>query len=485
MPREHPRCGRMERVSSPARPNLLLVVTDDQGPWALGRETPELITPTLDRLADEGTVLSRFFCASPVCSPARASMLTGRMPSAHGIHDWLRAEGLEREPGGPSLLDPGAAGTAGIDTIGAMLARGGYRCALAGKWHVGPSGRPAAGYAHWYAHRSGGGPYHGAPIWEMDETRGRPVDPPRPAREPRYLTEAIGERALEFLARHRAAADDAPFFLHLTPTAPHDPWAGGNHPAELRGLYDGTDFPHVPSPPWHPWFRREAFPGAVADRRTHLVGYAAAVTGVDRMLGRVIRDLAEHGELERTIILFTSDNGFSCGHHGIWGKGNGTWPLNFWDSSVRVPFIARGPGIAAGRTTDALVSSTSLYETIAELTDVAPRPDPWRAGRSAAGLLRAGPSPASASSDAVVVHDEYGAHRMIRTAQHVYVTRREGPAELYDLHADPGEERNLSEDPAHRELRAALHERLGTFFRAHARPETDGWHRDVDGDGQD
>ena len=72
------------------KPNIVFILTDDQGAWALGRETPEIITPNLDRMADEGVYFRNFFCASPVCSPARCSLVTGRLPSAHGVHDWLR-----------------------------------------------------------------------------------------------------------------------------------------------------------------------------------------------------------------------------------------------------------------------------------------------------------------------------------------------------------------------------------------------------------
>lgn len=500
------------------RPNILLVLTDDQGPWALGHETPELVTPTLDRLIAEGTYLRRFFCASPVCSPARASLLTGRMPSAHGVHDWLRPEGVEPPQPPGSYLEQ-------RDSIAPLLDRGGYRCGLAGKWHVGPSDVPAPGYESWYAHRYGGGPYYDAPIWEVDPATGIPAVPARAGTEPRYLTDAIGDEAIAFLDRHGTADRTArPFFLQLATTAPHDPWTGGDHPAELLDLYADTDFPNVPAPPWHPWFLPEQFAGPVADRHAHLAGYAAAVTGVDRMLARVLEALRRRGMLEDTIVLFTSDNGFSCGHHGIWGKGNGTWPLNFWENSIRVPFIAWGPGIASGRVCDDLVSATGLYETLAELTGARPSPDPLRASSGFADLLRkenggsgsaderpstgagqptarggqpstelgqpsAGAEQPSArhrqQADAeIVVHDEYGGHRMIRTDRWKLVLRREGPAELYDLETDPEEAANLADSRSHRAVREDLANRLEAFFARASDPRLDGWQLPVSGLGQ-
>ena len=461
------------------RPNVLMVVTDDQGPWALGIETPELHTPTLDRLAREGTYLRRFFCASPVCSPARASLLTGRMPSAHGVHDWLRPEGVEKPQPPGSYLDS-------IPTIAQQLAGAGYRCGMAGKWHVGYSHEPAPGYEYWYAHRLGGGPYYDAPIWEFDEQTGRSSPEPVETTEERYFTDAVGDQAVDFLNRHAAAGEreggDRPFFLQLTTTAPHDPWTGGNHPPELVSLYDDTDFPSVPDPAPHPWFDQDTFRGAVEDRHAHLAGYAAAVTGVDRLLARVLEHLERTGQLEHTIVLFTSDNGFSCGHHGIWGKGNGTWPLNFWENSIRVPFIAWGPGIATGQVSDQPVSATSLFETIMELTGAEATPDPLRAGRSVAGLLRG--DTLSDPCEEVVVLDEYGGNRMIRTRRWKYVTRLDGPTELYDLAADPDEKRDLSADAAHAEVREQLHARLRDRFGVLSETGLDGWELPVTGLGQ-
>ncbi len=130
---------------NPDRPNVLFILSDDHGLWALGcAGNPEIRTPNLDRLADEGTRFERFFCASPVCSPARASLLTGRIPSQHGVHDWIR-EGNVGE-GAVEYLT----GQRGYTEI---LAGHGYRCGLSGKWHLGDSQVPQKGFAHWYVHQ--------------------------------------------------------------------------------------------------------------------------------------------------------------------------------------------------------------------------------------------------------------------------------------------------------------------------------------------
>jgi arylsulfatase A-like enzyme len=476
------------------RPNVLLLVTDDQGAWAMGSRMPELRTPTLDRLQREGTTLEHFFCASPVCSPARASLTTGRMPSAHGVHDWIRPDTLARTESPRRPIDPDYLGRAeGADTLAEMFSRSGYRCGMVGKWHVGSSDTPAPGFDHWWAHQLGGGPYYGAPVWEHDEGTGRPMEPAVPTTEPEYLTEAIARRALETLDRIPAAE---PFFLQVNWTAPHDPWFD-SHPRELVDLYADTDFPSVPQPPHHPWFLPEQFASAVADRHGALAGYCAALTGVDRSIAALLERLEEEGRLDDTIVVFTSDNGFSCGHHGMWGKGNGTAPLNFWEPSITVPFVVRWPGrIAAGAVDERPASAVDLLDTLAELMGAMPREDPLRAGRSFAPRLlgaQAGPGGEGGAADEpgaetgetpIVIHDEYGANRMLRTERWKLVVRREGPAELYDLRQDPLEEENLAEEPAHAERRRELTARLEGWFSRCSAPALDGWATDVDGTGQ-
>src|SRR5699024_9695527 len=129
-------------------------------------------------------------------------------------------------------------------------------------------------------------------IWQQAAGTGVPASPARPGTEPAYLTDAITDRALDFV--HGTAEDRRPFFLQVNWTAPHDPWLDGNHPADLLDLYADTDFPSVPQPPPHPWFVRQNFARALADRRGALAGYCAALSGVDRSIEAIL------AQLERT-----------------------------------------------------------------------------------------------------------------------------------------------------------------------------------------
>jgi choline-sulfatase len=446
------------------RPNVLVVLTDDQGPWAMGHRNPDLVTPAIDGLTASGTELDRFFCASPVCSPARASLLTGRMPSAHGVHDWIRGEayGVRDED---SYL-------AGLGNTPELLAAAGWECGHSGKWHLGTSRRPAPGFDHWYAHRTGDGRYVGAPVWR-DE---------RAEAEPRYLTEAITEEAVGFL---RGNADsDRPFYLQVNYTAPHSPWVD-QHPARYTDTYAGSTFDSCPRAQPHPWFSWEPGPvsDAMRDPLPSLLGYFASLTAVDAGVRQLLDLLDAAGLRESTCVVYTSDNGFSCGQHGIWGKGNATWPLNMWENSVRVPFVVSLPGrIPAGRVDSGLTSACDLHPTLLDLAGVPAPDDPLAAGRSVLPRLL---GEEEAGSEAVVVFDEYGGTRMVRTPEWKYVVRHSGgPHELYHLAEDPDERANRVTEPACAAVRAELAGVLHDWFARHNAAERDAFARPVSGRGQ-
>ena len=423
------------------RPNIVLLLSDDQGFWAMGcAGNSEILTPNIDRLAREGMRFDNFFCASPVCSPARASLLTGCIPSQHGIHDWLRDDD-ERQAAIEYL--------AGQYSFTKALAEAGYDCALSGKWHMGASEKPQQGFSHWFCHKSGGGPYYGAPLYRNGGLY----------RESRYVTDVITDDALEYLDSR--AGCDQPFFLYVGYTAPHAPWLN-NHPKEYTDLYRDCPFVSVPHLPRHPdsiYLTDEV----AKDERANLIGYYAAVTAMDANIGRILQKLEDMGIAENTLVVFTSDNGFSCGHHGFWGKGNATFPLNLFEESVKVPFIARHPGrIPKGTVCDALISAYDFMPTLLEYTAVHAADAQLRPGVSFAPALE---GRTFTQHEEVVVLDEYGPNRMIRDRRYKYITRYPyGPNELYDLQSDPGETTNLLKDAAWQQLGQEMKQRLEEWF---------------------
>jgi choline-sulfatase len=448
----------------PERPNILFILSDDQGAWALGcAGNPEIRTPNLDRLAHRGVRFDNFFCTSPVCSPARASLLTGDIPSRHGVHDWVRVGSV-----GDNRVDY----LAGQTLLTDVLAGDGYRCGLVGKWHLGASDVARRNFVKWFAHQSGMGPYYNAPM----------IDHDRPVIVEGYLSDVLSDVACAFV--HDDATRAEPFWLSLCFTAPHYPWID-SHPKAFTDLYAGCAFTSCPDEAPHPWFTggKPAIAKGRRERRESLIGYFAAVSAMDAAIGRLLDALDAQGLTESTLVVFMSDNGMNLGHHGIWGKGNGTRPQNMYDTSVKVPCIISQPGrIPAGRVSDALVSGYDVFPTILDYAGVRCTPSRPKPGRSFRRLLEG--QPASAEMP-VVVYDEYGPVRMVRTSGWKYVHRYpDGPHELFDLRADPGERTNLIDDDAAAPTLASLRERLDAWFRTYVDPRRDGCDKGVTGCGQ-
>ena len=250
-------------------------------------------------------------------------------PSQHGIHDWIRAGNLPAAQCPKPFMDDNSAieYLAGLPSYTQILAENGYTCGLSGKWHLGDSMQPQQGFRFWRVIPYGGSDYYGAAILRDGVMT---VDD-------RYLTDVITEGALEFLEKQ--GQGDQPFYLSVHYTAPHSPWDRNQHPAELVDLYADCAFATCPDEGVHPWQINSAPRGVGARRHELLSGYYASITAVDRGVGALLAWLDAHGLAEQTLIIFTGDNGMNMGHHGIWGKGNGTFPQNMYDTSVKVPFI--------------------------------------------------------------------------------------------------------------------------------------------------
>jgi arylsulfatase A-like enzyme len=423
----------------------------------------DIITPALDGIAASGIRFTDFFCTSPVCSPARASLLTGDIPSRHGVHDWIRVGSV-----GDTRVDY----LAGQTLITDVLAEHRYRCALIGKWHLGASDVPRPNFVKWFAHQSGMGPYYGAPM--VDHDRRCTVDG--------YLSDVLSDAARDFVRGEVQSPD--PFWLSLCFTAPHYPWID-SHPKAFTDLYEDCAFTSCPDEPPHPWFtggKAEIGKGR-QQRRQSLIGYFAAVSAMDAAIGRVLDELDTRGLTDSTLVVFLSDNGMNCGHHGIWGKGNGTRPQNMYDTSIKVPCIVAQPGrIPAARSSAALLSGYDMFPTLIDYLGIRYDAGRDKPGRSFRPLLD---GKGSLPDEPIVVYDEYGPVRMLRTLDWKYVHRHpDGPHELFDLRADAGERRNLIDEPSTAGTAAALRARLEAWFATYVDPRRDGLDKGVTGCGQ-
>ena len=473
-----------DSASKVARPNILVFLSDDHGQWAsrpYGNR--ELVTPTLDHLARCGARMENAFTPCPVCSPARASFHTGRIPSAHGIHDHI----------GEQSVGAGHPGIGGQPSLAEVLQGQGYQTGLVGKWHLNHFQQAPPGCDTWFSNATGTNARFGAqPFYEsgrslrdMEDDENRcPSIASRPAlsgqgsrRVELYGNQAhhLADRAVRFL---RERDRGRPFYLFVGFTNTHAPHTG--EPERWVQRYRECSFADLPnvSPSGAHGRPRFHYPTDPDRRREANAQYYAAVSVIDEMAGRVLDELADQQAEQDTLVVYTSDHGHMNGHHGLHSKGNGTTPQNFLEESIRVPCLLAWPGhIRAAAVHPQPVDHCDLFMSLADAAgcdcDELARTR-GRSGKTCLPLLSESSGAAAAAArewrDAQVC--EYGNARMIRTDRYKLIQRYPGPNghfpdELYDLAEDPDEERNRHGDPACAATVADLAARLDEHFARH------------------
>lgn len=429
------------------RLNIISIVTDDQARWALGcYGNKEVKTPNMDRLAREGALFTHAFVATPVCSPSRASFMSGKYGTQVGILDWITPKQSAAGVGLPEHATPWPL----------VLQRAGYVTGLIGKWHLGGQAvyHPTKkGFEHFFGFTGGGN----TPMNPTLELEGK---------DKKYtgsLPDILVDDALEFVRTNQKK----PFALCLHFREPHAPYAPT--PKEDSDLFKDLD-PTVPKYP--------DLDVAKAKKLTR--DYYASVHSVDRNLGRLFAELEKLGLLENTIILFTSDHGYNIGHHGIWHKGNGTWILtnntatrpNMYETSLAVPLLIRWPGVVKGGTRiDQMVSNIDTFPSVLGMLGVK-APDGYKQeGMDFSPLLRGHKITwrNAVFAQYNLLNGPASKMRSIRTDRWHLVRQYQGnkmPDELFDLMNDPDEEHNLYADPAQRAVRERLQARLDEWMQA-------------------
>jgi choline-sulfatase len=429
------------------KPNVVFFMTDDHGAWSLGAYgCKDMHTPNLDRLAERGVLFERAFAATPVCSPSRATYYTGKLPSHHGVADFLLAEDSDGPDSRAFLAEQ--------TTFAEILKREGYTCGLVGKWHLGRDREAQAGFDHWVVGPGGAGTFRNKEFFVNGDS----------VKETGFKTDFVGTMAAEFVEANR----DRPFCLVVPFFAPHDPF--DYQPEEYRKHYYDSSLSCYPEPPLHP--QRRGRHDKYLSNRESKISYSALVSAVDANVGRVLAKLDEHGLTENTVVIFTADQGYNCGHHGFWGKGNGTIPFNMYEESIRVPLIWSHPGrISEGRRVSPMVSSYDFFPTLLDYLGVKAPPDPQRVGRSYAAFLR-GESPAWPTE----LYFEFAYVRSIRTENLKLVERADGwPDELFDLEDDPDEQINRIGFGDYPKQAAELRGRLHRYFDRIGAPPIAEW----------
>ncbi len=443
----------LARVARKSRvPNVVLILADNQGAWTLGcYGNPDIRTPHIDRLAAQGMRFTRAFSPNGVCSPTRASLLTGLLPSQHGVHSYLAANEAQMGPDAYCTI-------AEFRSLPEVLAGEGYTCGLVGKWHLGANATPQEGFTSWITMPQGHTEtFYGAEIIEGGRVR----------KEPGYVTDLWTERAVRFLEANR----ERPFFLYLAYNGPYNLGGSLRHPGRNRHAAEYADEPLLsfPRDGVHPWQRaNKAFLNNVAAMRR----VATETSGVDDGVGTVLAALDRLGLADDTVVIYGADQGWVGGQNGLWGMSDHTRPLSAFDGMMHIPLIVRHPGrVPAGSTSDLMVSGYDVMPSLLTYLGLGERmaDKPKTPGRDFSPALRGEPVEWED-----VVYFENENVRAIRTSGWKYIHRHpDGPFELYHLADDPGEKVNLYGQPGREPIRDELRERLDAFFRDYADPKYD------------
>ena len=274
----------------------------------------------MTRIARNGVRMANAFTTCPVCSPARASFFTGRMPSQHGIHDWI--EETKQAYAYPWLK--------GQPLLSELLRDAGYHTGLVGKWHCGEERIPHPGFDSWFSYWVNQYPHSGK---QQFSDNGKQFSAEG------FQSPLLTDQAIRFLRSHYSnkSAASRPFFLFVGYTDTHSPHT--QMPDDLVSQYKDATFRDIPHETFSSVHGKTLLPVSTdpAVEHTKRQQYYAAASSIDREVGRVLDELESTGQLENTLVVYTGDHGLNAGHHGMWEKGNATLPQDFLEESIRVP----------------------------------------------------------------------------------------------------------------------------------------------------
>lgn len=444
------------------RPNVVVIITDDQRWDALSiAGHPHLKTPNIDRIGKEGVWFKNAFCTTSLCSPSRASMLSGMYAHGHRV----RNNFTEFPPTLPSLAS--------------VLRALGYLTAYVGKWHMGEDNdakRP--GFDYWVSHK-GQGKYYDTEF-NIDGTR-KVV--------PGYYTHVVTDLAIDWLKKQEKGK---PFLLMMGHKAPHSFYVPEpkyktlfddvkiDYPKSAFQLDGKPDWIKLRQETWHgiygPLFEfRKKFPDtrpeAVADFERMIRAYWATIKSVDDSVGRILKTLEEQGMLDNTIIVFVSDNGLLNGEFGMVDK------RTMHEPSIRVPMLVRYPGLTPTnqpQTVDGMVLHIDLAPSLLDLCGADPLPGAH--GKSWKKLAQGDKTGWRTSFLYEYDYEKQFPYtpniRGVRTDRWSYMHYPHGDgkadrhlAELYDLSNDPEELRNRIADPALKETVTTLQNELARLLK--------------------
>lgn len=424
------------------RPNFIFILVDDLRWDDIGiAGHPFVKTPHIDRIGREGALFRNAFITTPLCSPSRASFLTGQYAHTHGIKD-----NVDRSSASHKLI-----------TFPLLLQRSGYATAFIGKWHMGNDDSPRPGFDRWVSFK-GQGSYIDPGIKED----GREVNPKG------YITDLLNGYAVEFIKRQ----SDKPYLVYLAHKAIHPEVMQHDDgsvnlanaerfiPAERhRNLYKGAKIQRRRSA-FQPPAGKPALLRTIGDLPSlgpntatpdeAVLGRLRSLMAIEEGVGEILKALKETGQLDNTVIVITSDNGYFYGEHGL-----SVERRLAYEESIRMPLLVRYPkAIKSGTVRDEFALNIDLAPTLLELASVAV--PATMEGQSLVPLLKDARVPWRKSflieyySDRVFPRIRQMGYRSVRNERWKYIHyfELEGMDELYDLKSDPFEMKNVINDPA-------------------------------------
>ncbi|MEM8868517.1 MAG: sulfatase-like hydrolase/transferase [Verrucomicrobiota bacterium] len=438
------------------KPNVIVIMSDDQGKWALGAYDERIETPNIDYLASRGVRFDQAISPVPVCSAARASFMTGKMPSQHGVHDFL-SEDFANEQGW----------LAEETLLSEELQALGYRVGLFGKWHADNRGwKPARGFDRWLSYDEREAP------WINQYLHSGTVHFSRDGVAEKYTgvqAHFLTTEAVRFIDQ----PDERPFAIFLNYVEPHFPFE--DLPERLVARYRPIANEIVASGGSSSLIRPAMHGETIPDHVERLSQYLAAVTLLDEQVGRVLDALQGRNLLAETVVIYTSDQGHLTGQYGLYGKGNASLPQNLYEASINIPLIVSGPHtlIQAGQMRSDFVTLIDLNRTLVDLAGGTPD-STTGPGISLRPLLRG-----ERIADWRSFHfAEYGNARMVHDGRWklvaYFVDNASSPPveQWFDL-AHPLGEMRPSPPPSDAQ-QAALRTALTDFFAAYTSPNKSG-----------
>lgn len=459
-------------TSAAERPNIVLIVSDNQSQTLIGTYGNQHIrTPNIDRLAAEGVQFDNAFAVNGVCSPTRATLMTGLLPSQTGIHVAL-----------PSDID--VADWSGIEEFRSLpqtLSENGYRTALIGKYHLGMADKPQIGFQHWVTFPSG----HTTTFYDQTV-----IDNGKTYKVAEHLTDFWTKKAVDYLQQQTG---EQPFFLYLAYNGPYNlPPTVTMEPRNRHATYYSEKTPPMPQESVHPYLRNWAQGGRGPTRfmvkegttawtaiealnnRTAMINAASETQMVDDGVGIVMKTLEDLNLDENTLVIYTSDQGASYGHNGLFGNTSWSFPFTAHNINMQVPLIFRHTGrIPGGTRVDRIINQFDIFPTLLDYFGMTNREIANTPGRSFTRFLFDENIPDWEDA----AYFEFVTVRVVRDLRWKYMKRLddEEPNTLFDLINDPDEKRNLVDDPRYQQIKKSLDRKLTRFFDRHSDPKYNVW----------